>query len=227
MNIVTTDKKKVVPMKKTWESKAALYELLAKSFLFTQLEIVEALVSGEYSEALIELLEINGLQAECAGVEIDRLDNYKGASSDEVLHTLRREYTRLYIGTRSPIIFPYAGAWYAEKKGQKPLLFVGKESMAIERFMRACGIVQAEGTNEPLDHIGSMLEFLMHLCMLKKGLVQPPDGIEIPENAYEDFYEKHFSEFSQEFAAKTIDLNKEDFFVVAAQVLAVLPDKPL
>jgi len=214
-------------MEKTWESKAALYELLAKTFLFTQRELIEALVSGEYHDALIELLEKNGLQEAPADVKTDRLSRYSGSDVDEVFHALRREYTRLFIGVRDPLIFPYAGAWYALNRGQKPLLFVGKESMAIERFMRRCGVVQPEETNEPLDHIGSMLEFLMHLGLLKAGLLQPLEGIEIPDNAYEEFYENHLSGFIRQFAKKTIELSKEDFFIVAAQVLCALPDKPL
>jgi TorA maturation chaperone TorD len=214
-------------MEETWKNKAALYELLAKSFLFIEREVVEALVSGEYREALIELLEANDLPVSPSDVGADSLDRYAGTDVDEAFHALRREHTRLYIGTRDPLIFPFAGAWDAEKRGQKPLLFVGKESMTIERFMRKCGIVQPEGTNEPLDHIGSLLEFLQHLCLLRAGLIQPPDGIEIPTGTYEEFYEKHFIGFAREFAAKTIEQSKEEFFVVAARVLSVLPDKPL
>ncbi|MCL1798521.1 MAG: molecular chaperone TorD family protein [Eggerthellaceae bacterium] len=212
---------------KTWRSRAALFELLAQSFLFTGRDLVGALVSGEYREALVELLDSNGLPTASAGIEIDRLDPYPGSDADAVFHALRKEYTRLYIGTRDPLVFPFAGASYARKKGQKPLLFVGKESMAIERFMRKCAVGQAEGTNEPLDHIGSMLEFLMHLCLLKAGLIQPPEGVGIPEDAYEEFYERHFTAFAREFAAQTVEQGTEGFFIVAAQALGALPSKPL
>jgi TorA maturation chaperone TorD len=214
-------------MEKTWESKAAIYELLAKSFLFIEREVVEALVSGEYNEALIELSEINGLSVSPADGGIDGLSRYLDLDADEVLHALRREYTRLYIGVRDPLIFPFAGAWDSVKRGKKPLLFVGKESMAIERFMRKCGIVQPEGTNEPLDHIGSMLEFLQHLCLLEAGLLRQPEGIEPPVDAYEEFYEKHFIGFAKEFADKTIELSGEEFYVVAARTLSALPNKAL
>jgi TorA maturation chaperone TorD len=214
-------------MDKTWESKAALYELLAKSFLLIEREVVEALVSGEYREALIELLEVNGLPTFPDDGGIDKLDRYLGIEADDAFHALRREHTRLYIGAGNTLVSPFAGVWDAEKRGQKPLLFVGKESMAIERFMRKCGIGQPEGTNEPLDHIGSVLEFLQHLCLLKAEMLQPPKGIEIPAGAYEEFYEKHFIGFAKRFAAKTIEQSREDFYGVAAQVLSVLPDKPL
>jgi TorA maturation chaperone TorD len=214
-------------MQNLWVNKAALYELLAKSFLYLEKEIAEALVSGEYREALEELFEVNGLGAPSKRVEVEKLDAYLQSDATEVFHALRREQTRLFIGTKDPIIFPFAGAWDMLKNGQKPLLFVGKESMTIERFMRSCGIGQPEGTNEPLDHIGSVLEFLQHLCLVKAGVVIPAEGIVIPDTAYDEFYEKHFSVFSKEFAAKTIELSKENFLVVAAQALTALPEAPL
>ncbi len=208
-------------------SKAALYELLAKTFLFTQRDIVEALVSGSYSEALVELLDVNGMQASFDNEALSVLNCYQQQDKDEVFHNLRKEYTRVYIGVRDPIIYPFAGAWDAVEKGQKPLLFVGKKSMAIERFMRKCGVVQAEGTNEPLDHVGSMLEFLMYLNMVSVGQISAPEGIEIPSSAYEDFYSEHFIGFAQKFAAATIEQSGEEFFKVGALVLNALPVDPL
>lgn len=214
-------------MEKTWEIKAALYELLAKTFLFTEREVVEALVSGDYSEALVELIAANDVQADLGEESGSDLDCYRRKDESEVFHDLRREYTRLYIGSREPLIVPFAGTWKAVRRGQEPLLFVGKESMEIERFMRRCGIVQAGESNDPLDHIGSMLEFLMHLCMLNAGVVKPPEGIEVPESAYADFYEEHFIGFAHAFAEETIAGSNEKFFTVAARVLQALPGEPL
>jgi TorA maturation chaperone TorD len=213
-------------MQEIWITRAALYELLAKSFLYLEREIVEALVQGDYREAMTELLEHNGLGQSQESVEIKRLEQYQGADAELVFHALRREQTRLYIGKLHPLVCPFAGTWDMEKKGLKPLLFVGAESMAIERFMRSCGIGQPQGTNEPLDHIGSMLEFLQHLCLIKAGVVLLQEGVTISDNACEEFYERHFIGFAREFAARTIEVSSEDFYVVAAQVLRALPTTP-
>ncbi|MCB7036822.1 TorD/DmsD family molecular chaperone [Eggerthella sinensis] len=214
-------------MEKTWESKAALYELLAKTFLFTQREIVGALTSGEYQEALAEVTEINDLPKDWGECGANELNRYRGKDEDEAFHRMRKEYTRLYIGSRDPLIIPFAGTWEASQAGWKPLLFVGKKSMEIERFMRTCGIVRTGESNDPLDHIGSMLEFIMHLCMLNAGLVDRPAGVDIPDRAYEDFYEDHFIGFARAFAEETIEKSSEAFFTVGAQVLRALPDNPL
>lgn len=213
-------------MEKTWEGRAALYELLAKTFLLTEREVVEALVSGDYGEALAELIAANDMQAGFEEAE-DVLSRYRRKDENDVFHALRREYTRLYIGSGGPLVVPYAGTWDALGRGLEPLLFVSGGSMEVERFMRAFGIEHAGNSNDPLDHIGSMLEFLMHLCMLKAGLVKSLESFESPEKAYGEFYEEHFIEFAHAFAEETIGKSKEGFFIVAARVLRALPNDPL
>lgn len=214
-------------MEKTWENKATLYELLAKTFLFTEREVACALISGDYGEALAELIAANNLEAGFGEREAGELHRYRDRDENEVFHALRREYTRLYIGSRYPLVIPFAGTREAVERGQDPLLFVGKKSMEVERFMRACGVKRVGETNDPLDNIGSMLEFLMHLCTLEAGLVKPSAGIEIPERAYADFYEEHFIGFAHAFADETVENSSEGFFTVAARVLRALPDTPL
>ncbi len=214
-------------MEKTWESRAALYELLARTFLFVEREVVSALTSGDYADAIAELVDMNGIALASEEDLAAELGCYLGKDDDEVLHALREEYTRLYLNPSRSLVAPYAGVWESLEKGQKPLLFVSRGSMAVERFMGKCGIVQGGNSNDPLDHIGSMLEFLMHLCTLKAKLVEPPEGVEIPEDAYEAFYKDHFIAFAQAFADKTIDCSNEPFFAAGARVLRALPSEPL
>lgn len=206
-----------------WINKAALYELLAKTYLYTTKEIAEALVSGEYAEALEEIVELNAIDVD-SGALLDQLAAYKEQASEGVFHELRKEYTRLYIGQTDPLVTPFGGCWDAIEKGQKPLLFVGKESMAVERFMRKCGVVQPEGTNEPLDHIASELEFMQFLCLVKAKVAVPAEGAEIEEESFEEFYTEHFRWFAQKFAEATLKECRAPFFNVGAQVLMALPE---
>jgi TorA maturation chaperone TorD len=210
-------------MKQDWINKAALYEALALAFLFTKKELAEVLVSGEYAEALAEIGAANGLAPSLVTATETLFIEYQNRDADEVFHELRREYTRLFVGAPKPVVSPFAGVWYAEEIGVEPLLFVNKESMAVERFMRSCGVGQPEGSNEPLDHIGSELEFLQYLCLLRAGAAQPLKGIELPENAYEDFYHKHFIGFSHKVAAATIEQSRASLFVAVAKIVAALP----
>ncbi|MDR1358130.1 MAG: molecular chaperone TorD family protein [Coriobacteriales bacterium] len=227
-----------------WLYRASLYELLAQSFLYTTPALAEALTSGEYAEALSELLALNGIavpqsvdgneyenKVEGKGESKDKstvvkaLLPYEGRASDEVLHELRRDYTRVFIGSKDPLVPPYGGAWYALERGLKPLLFVGKESLAVERFLRRCGVVQPEGTNEPLDHIASELEFLQYLCFLKAGAAAPPETADIDSGDYATFYHDHFRWFAQRFADNAIKECRAPFFIAAAQVLLALPEE--
>ncbi|MDR1422507.1 MAG: molecular chaperone TorD family protein [Coriobacteriales bacterium] len=202
-----------------WINRAALYEILALSFLLTRRELAQALVNGEYAEACAEIASANGLDAQMIAQVVDELAIYQGREADEVFHELRQEYTHLFIGAPRPVISPFAGIWYAEEIGVEPLLFVNKKSMAIERFMRCCGVGQPAKTNDPLDHIGSMLEFLQYLSLLRAEVLVPPEDIEIPANAYEDFYGEHFIDFAHTFAAATIRGSRMPFFAAMARVL--------
>jgi TorA maturation chaperone TorD len=214
-------------MREKWTNKAALYEILSLAFLFTKRELAEALVSGEYAEAMQEIATLNGIEAVVTDGGVEALVAYQGMNTDEAFHMLRREHTRLFVGAPEPVVSPFAGVWWARAQGVEPLLFVNKESMAIERFMRSCGVGQSEGVNEPLDHIGSELEFLHYLCLLRSGAVVPPENVEISEGAYEDFYREHFIGFAHSLAAATLEQSRIPFYLSAAKVLAALPLDPL
>ena len=97
--------------------------------------------------------------------------------------------------------------------------------MAVERFMKSCGMGQPEGTNEPLDHIATELEFLQHLALLNAGVVEPPEDVEVSSSAFEDFYSAHFRDFSGKVAHKTIQESQEPFFKAAARILSSLSIK--
>lgn len=202
-----------------WMNKAALYELLAKTYTFTTADMAKVLTSGEYADAFREVCRANsfdfdGLEEHCA-----LLDSYAGQDESLVFHSVRKEYTRLYIGRKDPLVTPYAGVWASLEKGEKPLLMVGKESMAIERFMRKCGMGQPEGTNEPLDHIASLLEFLYFLCLVKAEAVKPASYAEIADDDYETFFDEHFQPFAHAFANATLAATEEPLFVCASHML--------
>jgi TorA maturation chaperone TorD len=214
-------------MNDTWLNKAALYEILALAFLLTQRELAEALASGGYAEALGEIATANGLNVAATTQAFEELVSYQDHDADELFHKLRCEHTYLYVGAPEPAVSPYAGVWFAKEQGVEPLLFVNKESMAVERFYRACGVGQPEGTNEPLDHIGSELEFLQYLSLLRAEAAIPPEGVIVPKDAYEDFYREHFIGFAHKLAAATMASSRIPFYRAVARVLAALPKAPL
>lgn len=199
---------------------ASLFEILALALLYPTDVLVDALTSGEYAEALAEITGELDMHSTELAAALDELTVYAGRDSEEVLHELRAEHTRLFIGAPEPVVSPFAGVWQAKRDGVQPLLFVNKESMAVERFMRSCGVGQPDGTNEPLDHIGSELEFLQYLALIKAEAAVPPADVEIAADAYGQFYATHFVTWVPEFADAIIEESENAFFLAIAQVIA-------
>jgi TorA maturation chaperone TorD len=214
-------------MQQQWLNRAALYELMALAFLGVRQELAEALSSGEYAEALEEIGIANGIDTELLAAAVVDLAPYQRRDAQELFHELRIEYTWLFVGAPKPAVSPYAGVWQAEDQGVQPLLFVNKESMEVERFLRSCGVGQPEDTNEPLDHIASELEFLQYLCLVRADVVELPEDVLIPTDAYEEFYTAHFSPYARKIASAVAQESRIPFYRTAAQMLGALPEEPL
>lgn len=212
-------------MNTSWLEKASLYEFLALGLRYPDAVLVKALAEGEFADALEELSLLNGLDAVAVSAALKELEEYKGANPQTLLQSLRVEYTSLFIGQAAPLVSPYAGIWWAREAGVQPLLFVNKESLAVKSFMRSCGLGQPEGTNEPLDHIATELEFLHYLCLLRGGAALPPElpeDFSLPTCAYKHFYEEHFTAWSKLFAAAVAEKARIPFYRALARILTCL-----
>lgn len=235
-----------------WMSRAALFELLSLGLLKPEPAVGEALVSGEYAAACAEVLAALGsegadaegavalggegtdaegavaLLAAYEGTDAEGvallLAAYEGADADEVYHQALREYTRLFVGEREPLVTPFAGVRVALARGQQGLLFVGKESMAIERFMRRCGVAKdlaAGQSNDPVDHIGTMCEFMKFLCLVNAQAVAPAEGAVVQPDDYETFMAEHFAPYATWCAAQVRELSAVPFYQALADLLDV------
>lgn len=211
-------------MHEDWVNKAFLYELLERAFAFTARDTVDALADGAYAGALLDAVGSNGLDGALAEEVRADLAGYAGRDPEELWHELRTEYTRLFVGAPEPLVSPYAGIWYAHEVGVDPVLFVNKESMAVERTMQACGVRRPQGTNEPLDHIATECEFLNCLCLVRAGAVELHGA---PEDAYETFYSERFAWWKDRFAQAVLAGAHEGLMCAAARVLVAMPDEPL
>lgn len=210
-------------MNMDWQEKAALYELLALGLRLPDKTLTEPLSSGEFGAALRELAELNGVASHVTAAAVSELEVYRGQNPDDLIHVLRIERTRLFVGETEPLVSPYGGIWWARRNGTAPLVFVTEEARAVKRFMASCGIGQSEGTNEPLDSIATELEFLHYLCLVRGAFVPKPhvaEGTSFPEGAYEDFYEQHFATWNKEFAEAVIRESRIPYYRAIARVLA-------
>lgn len=210
-----------------WQVRTTAWELLSLSFAYPTHDVAAAVASEEWADAAQEIATALGL--ELAFGAFEGMDIYVGAEEEALLHQLRTEATRLFVGAPSPVVSPYEGVWRAEDDGVQPLLFVNPHSMEVERFMKQCGLGRPEGTNEPLDHAGTECSLLEFLAGVEAGIMALPEGIDaasLPggsaEAAYAKFLEDHAQTWMPRFAAKTADETREPFYCAVSALLAVL-----
>ncbi len=217
-----------------WQARAAAWELLALSFRYPDHALAEAVSTGEWLEAARELADALELDLpEGFGEGLPACAQEPGmpdaAAAETLLHVLRTEATRLFVGAPEPACSPYEGVHRAEADGVQALLFVNPHSMDVERFMRSCGLGRPEGTNEPLDHIATECELKQYLASLAAGIVKPDaDSVaaeDLPggsaEAAYDRFRAEHLLAWAPSFAVRLESETREPFYRAAAQFLTV------
>lgn len=212
------------------------WEMAAFSFRYPNRETAEAVASGEWTAAAIEIVEaLGGKLPEGFGQlpvmeEAQDAPQESDAIIDTFMHTIRAEATRLFVGAPTPACSPYEGVWRAEDDGVQPLLFVNPHSMEVERFCKACGLGRPEGTNEPLDHVATECELLQFLAALASGAAMPED-IQVtvddlpegsPEGAYDQFLLTHVNVWMPRFADKVIAEARVPFYTAAGTYLKAI-----
>lgn len=212
---------------KDWGLIATTCEFLAFSFRHPDRESVLPVASGEWSEALGELRHAWGFSVDAESDALMRLGDGEGASPDAVLHALRQEATRLFVGPPTPAASPYESVWAASRTHAAPLLFVSPSAIAVERFCAACGLGRPEGTNESLDHVSSELELLQFLASVESGTVDVaacgvvasgfPGGS--PIAAFELFFDEHLAKWACDFAREVENVSSHVFYRAAARLL--------
>ena len=203
---------------------ATAYELLALSFRHPAPELAGAAASGGWADAAAEVAAALGLAL--PGRWDEGLDGYASRDPEELLHALRAEATRLFVGAPGPAVSPYEGVWRAADDGVQALLFVNPHSMAVERFMKSCGLGRPEGTNEPLDHAATELELLQYLCMLECDTAEAPEGAGPPEGSWAAararFLDEHACAWMPRFAEAVAAESREPLYRAAAQLLGAV-----
>ncbi len=162
-----------------WQERATAWELSALSFRYPGEVLASAVASGEWADAACELAAALGFELPEGFAEDARAAS--GEDPQALLHALRAEATRLFVGAPDPVCSPYEGVWRAADDGVQALLFVNPHSMDVERFCKSCGLDRPEGTNEPLDHASTECELLEHLALRASALLS--EGAETSEDA--------------------------------------------
>lgn len=205
-----------------WMALSTAYELLSLGLLLPTKETAQALISGEFGAACSEVcscLQIDHLQTEKM---LSNLSEYRNEDYGQVFHEIRCEYTRLFVGEKKPLITPYLGIWEAEEKGTNGLLFVSPGSVEIEHFMRERGVakdIDAGQANTPVDHIGTVCEFMQYLCLVNACALEVPDSFEIKPDDYEEFFVNYFAPYASWLIDQILSISRSSFYKAMALLL--------
>lgn len=207
----------------TWMGRAALFELLSKGFLRPQRATAEALVSGEFAEAVAEVAALLDVPEGVRAQVVSQLDCYRERDAEEVFRETRGAYTKVFGGVPVPRVTPYLGVRDAERRGKKGILCVSREADTIEHFMKRCGVAKdlaAGQANDPVDHIGTVCEFLMFLCLVNAGAVRPAEGARVEAGDFDAFAAEHFVPYATWCADQIPQVTENLFYQAIAALLA-------
>lgn len=150
-------------------NRSDLYQLLAIAFRDPTKELVEGLISGTYRDDVVDC--VNWLNADStifdeAILALEQLSqDLADHDPDNVLHDLKIEYFRLFIGAKGPIVSPYQTVYCDPRDGMgSTVLFTSPTAIATEKAYKNSGVSLVKEQNEPPDHIATEMEFLMYLC---------------------------------------------------------------
>lgn len=137
--------------------RAAIYKLLAKSFLYPTDPIIQYIQSPDYAESVLHYASLS-VQKDINEAAQDLIRSIKTGECKRA--KLESEYTRLFAHLGSAKSPPYETEYGYENIFQKT------QAMAdIAGFYRAYGLEVAQANAERVDFIGTELEFLSYLAM--------------------------------------------------------------
>lgn len=149
---------------------------------------IDSIVSGSLRNDIETTWVALGLPKEPLAEFCIKLDEYAERDTEEVLHELRREETRLFIG-ENPLIENSEGTYLQRKNGVKqPIRMISQHSVAVADFMRSCGVTRQEKYNDCIDYLENECDFCGYLATEPQYLIDL--GID-PLNKLDEFVNDH------------------------------------
>ena len=121
---------------------------------------------------------------------------------NEVLSSLRRDFTRLFVHPDGPLVPIYESQYLRKEDSPYVLpLVVNPTAVDAERFYKRARLVQTEGVNDSCDHMAMELEYLQFEYASWAQAIENGDwvGASAHRNAVLSFDEKHSSKWARDF----------------------------
>ncbi|WP_200530273.1 molecular chaperone TorD family protein [Halorubrum sp. LN27] len=188
-----------------YETRLELSGFLVDAFAdYPPEELLERLLSGDFE--VPEQAVSDDLDAGFERLRAFAADN-EGRDVDAVRDDLEREYTRVFVGPRPPVL-PH------ETHYRDDTDFRGEGLAKVEASYGAAGWSPPDDYPEENDHIAVELAFLRHLIERQRA------GDEETLGFQRVFHDEHLSQWIDDCARDVLDNTDEPFYEAAAYLLS-------
>ncbi len=164
-----------------------VFKLFSVAFEPPTLPLAQAVTSGSLQRDMKTVWDDLELDDKAITEFINAISVYKDRDSDDVLHELRRETTRIFLGDK-PLIANSEGMWRMRFEGRQAVLIINSYSLEVAQFMRKCGVVKTEKYNDCIDYIELECDFASILAENPQYLIELDKD---PGQLLSDFIDNH------------------------------------
>lgn len=191
-----------------------MFSLLSVGFAVPTIERARLMTDGTFAREVGETWRALELDEADAAAFAEAMAVYEGRDAEEVLHEIRREYTRLFLVDH--LIEHTEGPWRKKANGQETVFYMINDlSTAVQDFMRSCGVVRPAGYNDSVDMIDNEWYFCSILADDPAYLVE--HGLSAEEKLTE-FVDEHVRQWVPGFSDQVIEQSRIPYYRALAQL---------
>lgn len=185
-------------------ARSGVYQTLSKMFVAPDAEAHQLAIEGKWPEKLREAAELLAYDFDFGEVSLDQ---------DVSAEDFQAEYIRLFeVGSGEGPPAPIVGGAYGGADRRKQM-------EEVARFFEYFGLTTTPDDPRPPDHLATECEFMQYLAFKEAAAASPRLGSSF-RRAQDDFLERQFSGWLQEFAKKVESTSSQPFWTWAARTAA-------
>lgn len=207
--------------------RASLASLLANGFADPTLELVNNLLNGELhgeAKASVAWLGVDsGHFAAALGALEHFAAEYADSDPESLLHDLKVEYARLFIGPPTAAVPPYESLYLDPLDDNGQRLLMGASARAVQKAYDEAGLHMVAELREPPDHISAEFEFFYYLCKKESETWQREANDESKKWRRREraFAEEHLGKWGVTFCRQVAEKSQSGFYTSLASLAAI------
>ena len=193
-----------------------MFRLFSVAFQPPTRELVELVANGALARDVRATWEALELDSAAADAFCAALAGFEGRDAEGLLHEMRREDTRLFLGER-PLVDKSEGPWRKKKQGSEIVaLMVNSYSTEVADFMRYCGVVKAKGYNDCVDYVENECDFAGFLADQPAYLAEHGmDALELLER----FIDEHMKLWADGFCVDVLAATDHPYYRAVCELM--------